>query len=104
MSSNQSRNLLIDNIIQPGPYKEVLPCEDLCYSIVQSCPAKLQFGCPQGSALAMSYGKRSKDPGQITCSYLGAVYYLNGSDRGRGSVIMAFGAAISASLVILLLG
>lgn len=62
----------------------------------------LQFGCPQGPALAMSYGKRSAD--RITCSYLGAVHYFNGSDRGRGSVIMALGAAISASLVVLLLG
>ena len=64
----------------------------------------LQFGCPQGPALAMSYGKRGADSSQITCSYLGAVYNLNGSDRGRGSVVMALGAAISASLVVLLLG
>ncbi|OCL12695.1 hypothetical protein AOQ84DRAFT_436826 [Glonium stellatum] len=102
--ANRSRNPLIDQTIQPGPYKEVLPCDDLCYSIVQSCPAKLQFGCPQGPALDMSYGRRSADPGQITCSYLGAVYYLNESNRGSGSGVMAVGAAIFASLAALFLG
>ncbi|KAL8772622.1 MAG: hypothetical protein Q9209_002283 [Squamulea sp. 1 TL-2023] len=40
----QSRNsLLIDEKIQPGPYKEMLPCKDLCYHLVQNCPAALKF-------------------------------------------------------------
>ncbi|KAL8301646.1 hypothetical protein RB597_002184 [Gaeumannomyces tritici] len=41
-----SRNAFIDTVIQPGPYKELLPCSDLCFDLVQSCHPKLGFGCP----------------------------------------------------------
>ena len=54
---NSSRNPMIDSAIVPGPYKEVLPCKDLCYNLVQSCPAILQFQCPlPGFGLNYSYG------------------------------------------------
>lgn len=46
IATNQSRNQMIDEMIRPGPYKEVLPCEDLCYSLMQSCPSSLGFMCP----------------------------------------------------------
>jgi calcium channel MID1 len=78
--ANSSRNPLIDTEIKPGPYKEVLPCQDLCYDLVQSCPAALGFGCPDGSWFNASYGTRSPD-GDITCSYLGAAYFLNAGWR-----------------------
>jgi calcium channel MID1 len=82
VASNSSRNPLIDSDVKPGPYKEVLPCEDLCYDLMQSCPASLGFGCPiEGRGLNVSYGKRSRDAGEISCSYLGAAYYLSGSWR-----------------------
>lgn len=78
VATNSSRNPLIDESIQPGPYKEVLPCKDLCYDLVQSCPASLGFGCPlEGAGLEDSYGSRSNDSGVISCSYLGAAYYLS---------------------------
>lgn len=78
IQANTSRNSqIIDDIIMPGPYKEVLPCIDLCYDLVQSCPAILGFGCPENQYQNMSYGVRDSDPGIITCSYLGAAYYLN---------------------------
>lgn len=80
-ATNSSRNPIIDNQIKPGPYKEVLPCKDLCYDLVQSCPATLGFGCPlEGRGLNVSYGERAPD-GSITCSYLGAAYFLNGAGR-----------------------
>ena len=48
---------MIDNDIKPGPYKEVLPCKDLCYELVRSCPAALGFACPiEGHGLNFSYG------------------------------------------------
>ena len=83
VASNSSRNPLIDNKIQPGPYKEVLPCQDLCYDLMQSCPASLGFTCPLvGKGLEESYGKRVKaSEGVISCSYLGAAYYLSESSR-----------------------
>ena len=78
VQANSSRNgQIIDDIIQPGPYKEVLPCIDLCYDLVQSCPASLGFGCPQGKYQNMSYSVRDPDPGVLRCSYLGAAYYLS---------------------------
>ena len=49
---------MIDAIIKPGPYKEVLPCEDLCYELVRSCPSFMSFACPlAGHGLNYSYGK-----------------------------------------------
>lgn len=82
VASNSSRNPIIDSDIRPGPYKEVLPCEDLCYDLMQSCPASLGFGCPlEGRGLDVSYGKRGGDMGEITCSYLGAAHYLSGGGR-----------------------
>ncbi|KAK1780470.1 stretch-activated Ca2+-permeable channel component-domain-containing protein [Copromyces sp. CBS 386.78] len=42
----ESRSSRIDEFIKPGPYKEVLPCDYLCYRLVQSCPSSMGFGCP----------------------------------------------------------
>ena len=68
-----SRNSFIDKTIQPGPYKEVLPCEDLCYDVVQSCPAVIGFNCPipgmQG--FNTSYGRRDNDGSTVSCNYPG---------------------------------
>lgn len=85
VATNSSRNPLIDESIRPGPYKEVLPCEDLCYDLIQSCPASFGFACPlKGAGFEDSYGIRSNDSGLITCSYLGAAYYLSGAERSFG--------------------
>ncbi|KAK6330692.1 stretch-activated cation channel mid1 [Orbilia javanica] len=76
-----SRNILIDEVVSPGPYKEIKPCMDLCWSLIQSCPASLGFSCPSGSRGENSYGWRSDD-GDITCSYLGAAYFLSAATKG----------------------
>lgn len=97
MYMNSSRNLLIDTNIQPGPYKEVLPCQDLCYTLVQSCPAALGFACPRRNrGLERSYGVR--DPsGAITCSFPGAAYFL--SDAGKSGIsVMVLVCAVWAAL------
>jgi calcium channel MID1 len=97
--ANSSRNPLIDKEIKPGPYKEVLPCEDLCYSLVQSCPASFGFRCPlAGKGLERSYGRRSSD-GRVTCSYLGAVYYLNDAKS-----VVAIGATKFAAVFAAFIG
>src|SRR5262249_52755285 len=82
VATNSSRNPIIDESIAPGPYKEVLPCIDLCYDLVQSCPASLGFGCPlSGAGMEQSYGTRvNQSDGVISCSYLGAAYYLSGAE------------------------
>lgn len=100
-STNRSRNHeIIDLDIMPGPYKEVLPCEDLCYSLVQSCPASMGIACPaKGRGLERSYGKRTDD-GQVKCSYLGAVFYLNGAGSKGASVVTALSVAVAAALLL----
>ena len=69
---NSSRNPMIDESIMPGPYKEVLPCTDLCYEIVRSCPASLGFACPlEKHGLNQAYGVDG------SCSYPGALFLQN---------------------------
>ncbi|KAL1959032.1 hypothetical protein VTO42DRAFT_3273 [Malbranchea cinnamomea] len=75
VASNSSRNSIIDTEIKPGPYKEVLPCIDLCHELVRSCPSALGFRCPRKEWLEASYGKRSGN--NVTCSYFGAAFYIN---------------------------
>ncbi|QIX01799.1 hypothetical protein AMS68_007316 [Peltaster fructicola] len=78
-ATNQSRNPnLIDQQIAPGPYKEVLPCEDICYNLVQSCPAALGFSCPYpGRGLEVGYAPRPSSATIIQCNFPGAVYYID---------------------------
>lgn len=76
-SYTQSRNPMIDKEIKPGPYKEMLPCEDLCFDIVRSCPAQLGFSCPNNPARALDYGKRDPKGDVLRCSFPGAVVKLN---------------------------
>jgi calcium channel MID1 len=83
---NQSRNPMIDQDIQPGPYKELLPCTDLCYDLVRSCPAALKFGCPKSPALELSYGRREEH--NLTCNFPGAVVDLSPL-RGGVGIVMA---------------
>jgi calcium channel MID1 len=93
---NSSRNSLIDSSIKPGPYKELLPCQELCFDMVRSCPTSMGFQCPQRHALwaplGMSYG--NFDPKRIlndegvlnisglSCNYLGVDWPTlgNGAD------------------------
>ncbi|RYP77067.1 hypothetical protein DL771_001357 [Monosporascus sp. 5C6A] len=72
-----SRNPLIDKEIRPGPYKEVLPCDDVCYQLVQSCPAVLGFSCPLPGMIGFeeTYGRRSGGDGGVTCNYPGSAHY-----------------------------
>lgn len=82
-TSVASRNKQIDQVIRPGPYKEVKPCMDLCWTLVQSCPTTFGFSCPSMKQLGgeQSYGDRDGE-GDVTCSYLGAVYFLSAAGRG----------------------
>lgn len=83
--TRSSRNPNIDLSVQPGPYKEVLPCDDLCYNVVQSCPASMGFTCPRPGQLGFnqSYGQMpdgsTEQRNQITCNYPGAAFDLSSS-------------------------
>jgi len=92
MPLNSSRNPNIDMFVLPGPYKEVLPCDDLCHNLVQSCPASMGFSCPRPGRLGSntSYG-RMPDPripdqnGQITCNFPGAAHDQLSEATGQSS-------------------
>ncbi|KAI1434624.1 stretch-activated Ca2+-permeable channel component-domain-containing protein [Xylaria sp. CBS 124048] len=75
-ASNSSRNPVIDEQVQPGPYKELLPCDYLCYELVKSCPASIGFSCPLRSS---KYGFKSSyavhdNSMELSCNYPGSAY------------------------------
>ncbi|KAI8088552.1 stretch-activated Ca2+-permeable channel component-domain-containing protein [Thamnidium elegans] len=69
ISVGASRNPWVDATMKPGEWTELLPCIDLCYHVVQSCPPFLQFFCPSGDLASMQYG-----------------YWQNGSALGNGTL------------------
>lgn len=101
---NSSRSPLIDEEIKPGPYKELLPCEDLCYDLVRSCPAALGFACPlEGHGLNYSYAKlRPAGLNVWTCNFPGTD--LNGAQQARASLIVVFSTMIAVVLWTLIPG
>ncbi|KAK8101571.1 calcium channel MID1 [Apiospora kogelbergensis] len=78
-----SRLPRIDEEVAPGPYKEVLPCDYLCYDIVQSCASSMGFSCPLPGKLNfnVSYGQRNETSGntEVTCNYPGSAHYKSGA-------------------------
>lgn len=56
ISANASRNPWVDETMKPGEWTELLPCIDLCYHVVQSCPPFLQFFCPTADLATVQYG------------------------------------------------
>ena len=100
---NSSRNLLIDQVVQPGPYKEVLPCKELCYGLVQSCPASLGFGCPsERFGLQYSYGSMAMDGDNPQCNIPGAFWGMSGSWRLRISVwMLSMGIVVALGTIFL---
>lgn len=82
-STNQygvSRNKKIDEEVQPGPYKEMLPCKDLCYHLTQNCPAALQFACPlESTGLNFSYGHHRQGDKEWYCNWPGGPNLFNGA-------------------------
>ncbi|KAI4131638.1 MAG: hypothetical protein LQ338_001152 [Usnochroma carphineum] len=83
MFYNVSRNPVLDDKIKPGPYKEVLPCKDLCYHLMQNCPAALQFACPtEEKGLNFSYGHWRRGDKKWLCNWPGG--NLVSGARGMG--------------------
>lgn len=97
---SKSRNPMIDEQIKPGPYKEMLPCEDLCFDIVRSCPAQLEFACPNNPARALQYGKRDPNGNVLTCSFPGAVVKLNVQSSASFSSVASGSIALIASMLL----
>lgn len=90
LSYQTSRNPIIDSDIKPGPYKEVLPCEELCYDLVQSCPSAMGFSCPRpwNQGFNTSYGTRTGN-GNITCNYPGSFHFFSAAAGSAVSWVLA---------------
>lgn len=74
----KSRSARIDEEVQPGPYREILPCEDLCYDLVRNCPASLQFSCPRPKQPMFNSSYQVRGDG-LTCNFPGSVHNPSGS-------------------------
>ncbi|KAH8726090.1 stretch-activated Ca2+-permeable channel component-domain-containing protein [Phaeosphaeriaceae sp. PMI808] len=95
---NSTRNPGIDLVTPEGPYKEMLPCEDLCYEIVKSCPAKLGFSCPNSPARELTYGQRDPRNEELFCNFPGAVVKLNVKGVASGLGVRVSRAVVFAVL------
>lgn len=86
---NSSRNPAIDSSIQPGPYKELLPCGDLCHSLVRSCPAIMGFACPYNpQGYNFSYGYPLMDGLNPECNDPRAVFGVSSGRIIRPAFVM----------------
>lgn len=100
-----SRNPAIDAVVQPGPYKEVLPCQDLCYNLTQSCHSALGFTCPRPGMLGFntSYGVlgNQDEDGEVYCNFPGAAHVFSGAGGLRVGLALAV-SGLAVALVGLL--
>jgi calcium channel MID1 len=87
--ANSSRTDFINNVIQPGPYNEVLPCIDLCYGIMQDCPSSFGFVCPKQGLPGFdgAYYLKEGSGSDVTCNYPGVVYTPNNAARVSGALM-----------------
>ncbi|TFB05096.1 Calcium influx-promoting protein ehs1 [Trichoderma ghanense] len=101
---NTSRTSFIDEVIAPGPYKEILPCADLCYGVVQGCPAAIGFGCPRPGKLGfnVSYALRDRNGGAVSCNYPGEPRtQVSASGATTPSLMLVIGALGLGSMLLL---
>ncbi|KAI0201289.1 stretch-activated Ca2+-permeable channel component-domain-containing protein [Astrocystis sublimbata] len=97
-----SRNVMIDEEIQPGPYKEVLPCDYLCYELVRSCPASIGFSCPLPKSkfsFNTSYAVPN-DSKALSCNYPGSAFLPSAASMTTVSWVSMAGFVMSAFLLL----
>ncbi|KAL8694099.1 MAG: hypothetical protein Q9218_001214 [Villophora microphyllina] len=96
-----SRSPDIINQTKPGPYKEMLPCKDLCYHLMQNCPAALQFACPlEGRGLNFSYGHWKNGDEEWMCNWPGGPKLWSGAGIrvvNWGMMVLVLAVAIYVS-------
>ncbi|AJT24297.1 Mid1p [Saccharomyces cerevisiae YJM1387] len=72
---SHNRNDYLNKFIKPlDDYYEILPCIDMCYTLVRNCPSHFQFSCPNDltteDLLYQSYNFYM-DTDYSTCNYIG---------------------------------
>lgn len=111
-----SRNDFINEEIQPGPYKERLPCDNLCYDLTQSCHPNLEFACPLPTSrhgYKHSYHPNVTAPdGEFMCNFPADSHFARAWSRSAGwpgssasssrlSYVMLYGAAAGLGLALM---
>jgi len=92
--TNSSRFGPVDEVIKPGPYREMLPCINLCYELVKSCPASMGFACPTQQFLRdRSYGE--EDMKGSKCNWVGVDQPLRSEGLGLRVGVTAMATAMS---------
>ena len=101
LAFNSSRNPMIDDVIRPGPYRELLPCKDICYNLTRSCPAALQFACPlEGYGLNYSYGSPAgPHDDEVTCN--SPWMSISGAASLKVMDVAAFNVALAAAFLVM---
>ncbi|EHA47483.1 calcium influx-promoting protein ehs1 [Pyricularia oryzae 70-15] len=114
-----SRNSFVNEAIVPRPYKELLPCDELCYDLVQSCPNSMGFVCPTPQSkygFNHSYHIREQDEasGEFKCNFpdnahfigvrksaAGTFRALAGSDRFLSHSVVMYGIVTALGLALM---
>ncbi|KAI6351340.1 hypothetical protein MCOR25_010004 [Pyricularia grisea] len=114
-----SRTSFVNEKINPRPYKELLPCVDLCYDLVQSCPNSLGFVCPTPFStygFNHSYHIRDQDgtSGEFKCNFpdnahfvevrksaAGTFRALTGNDRFLSHSVVMYGTVAALGLALM---
>lgn len=104
--NNASRNSFIDTEIEPGPYLELLPCDDVCYEVVRSCPSSISFSCPRPHMIGfnVSYAERDEDSSIMSCNFPGEARTRRANAAGIALPQMSLvaAAALVGSLILAL--
>ncbi|KAF9925993.1 stretch-activated cation channel mid1 [Linnemannia zychae] len=87
-----SQNPLMD----PGLYGEVLPCIDLCFDVVQSCPNFLGFDCPVKN-MGGNYARMN--PEGFHCNGLNIVPVLSAASRMHQQLFRGLGLFVVVVMV-----
>ncbi|KAH6684182.1 stretch-activated Ca2+-permeable channel component-domain-containing protein [Halenospora varia] len=97
-ATNGSRVPLIDTDMKPGPYKEILPCDDLCYNVVKSCPASLSFNCPLPSSIGFNESYSMTGKGGVnanrTCNWPGRVVGISAGQQNLPSAFLVLSIGV----------
>lgn len=98
----ESRSDFINDVIAPNlTYYEVMPCIDICWSMVRDCPADLGLLCPKHNALVVKSYFWDVGANYSTCNFVGVQALV----EGRAAAIsvgfwMLLGAFASVMMVV----
>lgn len=95
--ADKSRNDFVDEVIRPSlDYYEVLPCLNVCHTLVRDCPAAFGFDCPEANKSArLSYywDAHIEFP---TCNYVGKT-----NIKSSGSIVLTISYCLLFGVILI---